>query len=294
MGSILRPLTSPSPSPAISVVIPSRDGNRGGNVQRLLESLARQTLPPDEIVLAVGYSPCGRAHNAGARAARGEVLVFLDDDVTLGSEHLLERMVRALRTVPGAGLVGASQLPPGDSPAFALALVRGSARAQLPIQSAFVETDMATHAALAVRRDTYWQAGGEPHDTLRADDQVLRARVRALGLRVGVAGDAWVFHPQPAGWRPYLTARYRDGQAAAHDARLRPDLLFDTPDAASYVTPGLTPLEARILRWALRLVGQALSFTPVPIGQLAYAAGYLQARIRPQDLPDPAPEERCA
>ena len=278
--------------PRVSVVIPSRDGDRGGNVGRLLSALQAQTLKPGEVVLAVGYSPCGRAHNAGASAALGEILVFLDDDVSLGSGRLLDRMVAALG--PEVGIAGASQLLPEDSPPFARSVAGGSSRAQLPVQTDFAVTDMATHAAMAIRKETYRRAGGEPHDTMRADDQVLRARVRALGLKVGVAPLCWVFHPLAPSLRPYLAARFADGEAAAHDARTRPDLIYDTPDAASSARPEVTPRPLRMLRWGGRFLGQCLSFTPVPLGQLAYAAGYLRGWAFPVRLPEPSTEERAA
>lgn len=292
MGRIERRERVPGAPASVSVVIPSRDGVRGGNVARLLAALDAQTRPPDEVVLAIGYSPCGRAHNAGASAARGGVLVFLDDDVMPGTPRLLERLVETLAGEPGAGLVGASQCLPPDAPAFARAIARGSPRAQLPVQSAFVVTDMATHAAMAIRRDLYRDVGGEPHDTCRADDQVLRARVRARGLKVGVAGGAWVTHPLPASWGAYLGARFRDGAAAAHDARVRPDLIYDTPAADAVAVPRVTPRPLRALRWAARFAASLVSFTPVPAGQMAYAAGYLKGWALPETLVPLADEEK--
>lgn len=292
VGRIERRVLGPAP-PIVSAVIPSRDGFREGNVPGLIQTLRSQTRPPDEIILAVGFSPCGRAHNAGARAAAGEILIFLDDDVMPGTDLLVARLLAALAEVPGAGLVGASQRLPEDANAFARALARGSARAILPVQSAFVETDMATHAAMALRREVYWRAGGEPHDTGRSDDQVLRARVRSLGLKVGVAAGAWVTHPLPASLGPYLAARCRDGMAAAHDARVRPDLIYDTPDAGSAGRPRVTPRPLRALRWGARFLRQAAGLTPVPLGQLAYAAGYAKECLLPSALPEPAPEERA-
>ncbi len=291
VGRIERRTLRPTP-PVVSAVIPSRDGSRGGNVPRLLQALASQTRPPDEIILAIGFSPCGRAHNAGARAAGGAVVVFLDDDVMPGTDRLLARLLAALEG-EGVGLAGASQCLPADANAFARALARGSARAVLPVQSTFVETDMATHAAMALRREVYWHAGGEPHDTERADDQVLRARVRALGLKVGVAAGAWVTHPLPASLGPYLAARCRDGRAAAHDARVRPDLIYDTPDAGSAARPRVTPRPLRALRWGTRFLRQAAGLTPVPLGQIAYATGYARECLAPRSLPEPTPEARA-
>jgi len=82
------------PDPVISVVIPSRDGKRGGNVDRLLDDLRSQTRQDFEVILAIGFSPNGHARNQGVKAARGKYLVCIDDDVTLGHERVLENLIR--------------------------------------------------------------------------------------------------------------------------------------------------------------------------------------------------------
>jgi glycosyltransferase involved in cell wall biosynthesis len=80
--------------PAISVVIPSRDGTRGGNVDRLLADLRSQTRQDFEVILAIGFSPNGHARNQGVKPARGKYLVCIDDDVTLGHERVLENLIK--------------------------------------------------------------------------------------------------------------------------------------------------------------------------------------------------------
>jgi len=93
-------------APEVSVVVPTR--NRATSLWRTLEALARQSCDPggfEAVVVANGCSDdtvatargialpypsrlvelptpgAARARNAGAAAAHGEVLVFLDDDV---------------------------------------------------------------------------------------------------------------------------------------------------------------------------------------------------------------------
>ena len=57
------------PAPRLSVIIPSRDGIAGGNVERLVTALREQErIDEAEILLVVGERPNGHArpHSAGA------------------------------------------------------------------------------------------------------------------------------------------------------------------------------------------------------------------------------------
>ncbi len=93
----------------ISVIIPTL--NEAAYLPRLLEALARQTRRPDEVIVADAGSADGTAEiarawgarvvsggrpaagrNAGARAARGTWLVFLDADVVPRPDFLEKAM----------------------------------------------------------------------------------------------------------------------------------------------------------------------------------------------------------
>ena len=116
---------------AVSVVIPTR--NRRASLLRTLEALATQSLPASEyeVIVAVDGSTDGTeealakfaapyglhrvpspgrgraaACNAGARTARGRLLVFLDDDMEPGAE-LLEAHRREHPPASRRGVVGA-------------------------------------------------------------------------------------------------------------------------------------------------------------------------------------------
>lgn len=129
--------------PRISVVVPTYQ--RRNSVVRLLESLRTQTLPPDafEVIAAVDGSTDGTAEavrafrapyallalegpnrgrggacNAGIRAASGEVVVLLDDDMEaapgLLAAHAHAHTGHIRRAVVGAAPIAASP----DSPPF--------------------------------------------------------------------------------------------------------------------------------------------------------------------------------
>ena len=113
------------PTLAVTVVIPTRDGGR--RLELLLASLGRQTYPtslldivvvddasspPLELVLDVngvtvrtvrceddGTFGAGRARNAGAAVAEGDVIVFLDSDLLL-ADDAVEGLARWQHAAP--------------------------------------------------------------------------------------------------------------------------------------------------------------------------------------------------
>ncbi len=90
----------------ISVIIPSFDGIRGGNVEKLKHDLDAQTLKPHEVILSIGISPNGKARNEGVKKASGNFYVFIDDDVTLGCNDMLEKLIRPFFEDPSIGMTG--------------------------------------------------------------------------------------------------------------------------------------------------------------------------------------------
>jgi GT2 family glycosyltransferase len=130
------PPLSPAPAPvSVSVVICTRD--RPAELARCLASLPAQSLTPDEIIVVdnasvsdetrqvslnagVRYVRESRpgldiARNTGARACRGEIVAYTDDDVVL-DENWLKRLVGAfdepdILAVTGLVLPGELETP---------------------------------------------------------------------------------------------------------------------------------------------------------------------------------------
>ena len=130
----------------ISVIIPTR--NRCEQLRTTLVALGQQTVTNAEyevIVVADGidassqmaretawpytltfleqpHSGAGAARNLGASAARGEILLFLDDDME-AQPGLIEAHLRKHQTAPGSVVLGNFPMPPiaGEEDAFSVA-----------------------------------------------------------------------------------------------------------------------------------------------------------------------------
>jgi GT2 family glycosyltransferase len=148
------------------------------------------------------------ACNDGAALARGEYLVFLNND-TVPQPGWLEALLDTFDTHPEAGLVGAQLLYPDGRLQEAGAIVRsdgsadklGRLRAADDPAFAFLRrVDYCSGAALAVRRDDFVAAGG--FDTRYApafyEDTDLGMRFRAAGRDVLCQPASKVMHVEGA------------------------------------------------------------------------------------------------
>jgi GT2 family glycosyltransferase len=149
--------------------------------------------------------------NAAARAARGEILCFANDDAVLG-EGALERLVGALRAHLDAGVVG----PRGDD----WDLRRGThgdgvhGRGRPPGE--LVEVDAVSGFLFALRRTTFDLLGGfdEFYAPASWEEIDFCTAARARGLRCFVVGGVEVEHEWgiSARQRPWRRVRF-DGRS---------------------------------------------------------------------------------
>ncbi len=228
-----------------------------------------------------GVSPSGLARNTGARRASGDVLVFLDDDVRLGHERVLEAMI-ALLEDPGIGMAGAAQLLPSDSSAFQRAAARQIPRSRSAVVSVATDSDMVTTGCCTIRRALFWELGGFNEHIPRGVDPEMRHRVRSKGLRIVVAPHAWFYHPMPISVLMLCQTFFRNGQHSAETTRLAPWAALETPDGhiARFVRRrgrlyrmgrhiGRFLLDLAILRWI------------DAVAEVSYLAGYVWRWAQP-------------
>jgi GT2 family glycosyltransferase len=206
--------------PDVSVVVPT--WRRPALLERCLEALVRQTLPPQrfEIVvcddgpdeatralveriadahrareLTIRYLPItatqgpAGARNAGWRHARGETIAFTDDD-TIPDEHWLAAGLAALADGACAAS-GAIAVPLPERPTDYEADASGLERAEFATANVFVK-----RAALALI-----DGFDERFTAAWREDSDLQFALLAAGGRIVKATDALVVHPvRPARW----------------------------------------------------------------------------------------------
>jgi GT2 family glycosyltransferase len=270
-------------APAVSVVIPTHD--RREALRRALESLAAQTAPAESYEVVVSLDACadgtlemldgfeapyelrrvepptrGRAAacNAAAAAARGEVLIVLDDDMAV-SEGFVER--HRAHHPEGSRLCVLGAVPVElreDSPRaaryvkekFDLHLARLGDRRHLELPRSFYTGNA------SLRAEVMREAGGfdESFGVYGNEDVELALRLRAAGVRLE-------YDPEALARQEYgkdLVGLQRDteekGRTTVLLARAHPEVFGDLrlaePDESS--RPWLAA--RALLLWATRRV----------------------------------------
>ncbi len=211
------------PSPKVSVIIPSLDGYRGGNVPGMMNDLADTGYESLEILIVKGVRPNGRARDEGVKRASGKYYIFLDDDVRIGPKSLVQSLIEPFEKYPNViGITGASYLLPTDAPAFQKWVARELPRVECPISATMIESDMVCHACLAVPAEVYKKSGGESRVLESGTDPDFKARIRALGYQVVIVPQTWVWMPAFANYGELCRKSFQTGRNSCRMQREHP------------------------------------------------------------------------
>jgi GT2 family glycosyltransferase len=202
-------------------------GDRPVEVAAAVDSIRSQSVPPDEIILvgngtAPGTHPGVRSitlpenrgvtggRNAGAAAATGDILFFLDDDARCADEQVAAAVLGLLEERSDVAAVS-MRITDEETGATQRRHVP-RLRAGDPLRSSDVTTFLG--GACAIRRLDYERCGGYPDDFFYAMEETdLAWRLLDAGRSIHYLATAAVHHPatQPA----------RHGQAFVSTARNR-------------------------------------------------------------------------
>ncbi|MBS0562557.1 MAG: glycosyltransferase [Proteobacteria bacterium] len=274
----------PDPPPLVSLIVPTRD--RAALLARCADGVLNRTDYPEIEFIVVdndsrepetaalltrlqqdprvrvlpfaGPFNWSAMNNAGAEAARGEVLVLLNNDIDVIEPGWLRELVtQALR--PEIGAVGAKLLyPDGTVQHAGMALGQGASATHLCRHAARDDPGHAgmlaarrrvsavTGACLAIRRDVYWRAGGIEAEHLRVtgSDADLCLRVRALGRHVLFTPHALLFHLEAASRGLDATEAQRARMAAERAYLLQ--RWGRTAETEAFLSPNLTVVQEQL------------------------------------------------
>jgi glycosyltransferase involved in cell wall biosynthesis len=213
----------PLSEPDISVVIPTR--NRIQSLRRTLDALARQTYAADRFEVLVSANGCSDetgpmvrnlvtpyslqlieismpgmslARNTGARAARGRILLFLDDDIE-PLPTLVEAHTRAHQSCCNLIAIGPYLAPPlPQPPSFFVERLRNldtAFAALLAETQGFLDWFCMTGGNFSISTALFWKAGG--FDTALV---AYGSEDYEFGCRAQKVGACFTFLPEAGGY----------------------------------------------------------------------------------------------
>jgi GT2 family glycosyltransferase len=266
-------------NPSVSVIIPSMDGSRDGMLPALKRQLEEQTLQDYELIVKVGDNRQGRAINNGAKEARGRYLVVMDDDIVLGRNDVLEKLVSAMDADPRIGMGGASLSVWEKANWLQKRVMIEVPRYTSPVVDQVTESDLACHGCCIFRKEVFFQVGAEREDIIRGLDPDLRMRLRRAGYTVVLVPQTWFYHLPPARFGAFLKKCYRNGKGSSYIQIHRPELIYETHTGKGKFVEKRS-FVYRICRYPLRLADNLLHGRFIAwIGEVAYAAGFVHGYI---------------
>jgi glycosyltransferase involved in cell wall biosynthesis len=235
---------------------------------------------PDAIVARTGHALPGAARNLLLERARGELLLFLDDDVTIQPD-MFRRLADLAAAHPETAVFGGPNETPPRSSAFQF--VQGAVLASM-VGSGPVRRRYGRHPAvaaderwfilcnLAVRRRAMLPFAG---DLRCAEENEVLARLHDRGLAMRYDPDLVVYHDRRPDLRSFAAQMRKYGFGRGQLIRRRP-----TAMQAAYLAPtvlltylALLPLLLLATPWA---VMPALAY----VGALAAGSARIAVSVR--------------
>jgi len=246
-------------TPLVSIIIPSLNESRKRLLDSLLKDIETQTFQDFEILVIRGDARQGRAINRGARMAQGNILLIFDDDSRLADEYVVERVVRCVQEDASIGMAGASTLIPDWASPLQKRAMAMLPRRFFPLVDQTMDSDMAQHPCCAIRKDVFWEVGGEREDIIRGLDPDLRHRIRQAGYRVVIAPRCGIYHMLPDSYGGLMRMAFRNGMGSAFAQKKYPEWIVQTGDGVDEGFERWVPFRTRLARYPRRVAKTLLS-----------------------------------
>lgn len=263
--------------PKVSVIIPTSDGYRNGLFPALLKQLFEQSFQNFEIIIIKGDSRQGRAINTGANMARGQYLLTLDDDSRLASKDAIIKLFEVMENDKAIGMSGGLNVIPADASSFIKRTMREIPRRASPPVNEVIESDLAEHGLLIIRKDIFIKVGGENELIPRGLDPYLRQKFRQEGYKVVVVPGAYYSHLTPPTFIKLIKQFLRNGKLAAFCNKFYPQWVIETPGSHIGDFTERRTLLYRAGRYALNIIKNMLRGRWIYISAyIAYAIGFVR------------------
>jgi cellulose synthase/poly-beta-1,6-N-acetylglucosamine synthase-like glycosyltransferase len=275
-------LTVDNSLPMVTVIIPARPDE---SEVRALSAVRQLDYPPDklEVILARGKQPSVQ-RNTAMRAARGEIIYFLDDDSQPEPQNL-RRAVELFKS-PEVKMVGGPAVCPPDAPAIeqAFALTMGTWLAFGPSCARYRpvgQTRPTSEKELILcnqlgRRDAMLELGGFNEKLYPNEENALMDELQKRGGKLFYDPQLIVHRRPRPNFKAFCKMLLNYGRGRAEQFRLHP-----TPGSAVNFVPPLFCVFLLVVwflphyfLWVLALYAGAVllqSIAAVPLKKLHWA-----------------------
>ncbi len=271
--------------PSVSVVVPAYNAEE--TIGPLLDSLLALDYPDREVIIVNDGSTDGTkaiveqhpmqlidqpnrgasaARDAGLRAAIGEIVAYVDSDVTV-TRDWLRHLVKPLSEPAIAATTGQTIFLRNDKATSwmrSLDIERRNARRK-------TYTRLANGPNSAFRREVLLEVGGFDPNWFHAEDTEVSYRIGQRGYKIRYVPEAIVHHMPEEDWRDFLRKRYRDAKAFTRMLRRYSRYAVREDDFVSLGMKVQPPLFLLMLPLAIG----AVFFMATPVGP--YLAGAVVA-----------------
>jgi GT2 family glycosyltransferase len=166
------------------------------------------------------------ARNAGFRAASGELVLFVDDDILVPPD-LVRLHVAAHRSRPGAVIFGLCPFAPQNEANPFRAYLEPALMPRTGAGDGFVPASIVASGQISVERSQFAAESGvySPEMvTPAAEEYELALRLRQRGIPIFAATGIVALHDQPVDIASYCRQQYKHGLGCGEAAVKRPDL----------------------------------------------------------------------
>jgi len=260
----------------LSVIIPTSDAYRDGYFPKLIEQIKKQKLSNFELIVVRGDPSQGRAINVGASLARGKYILTLDDDTALPDPDTFTVLVKGIEESSDIGMAGGINFIPEDATPFIRRTMCELPRRSTPPVDKMVDSDLAEHPLLIMRKDVFIKVGGENELIPRGLDPYLREEFRQAGFRVVIVPDANYSHLPPSTFTKLIKQFFKNGKQAAFCNLFYPQWVIETPDSHGEFVTRISFLN-RVLRYLKELLKAILGRKWILLSsKIAYATGFIK------------------
>ncbi len=178
----------------VSLIIPAYDGE----IQSVLLDVKDQSIDWRDCVIVRRVAPAARARNLGARKAKGEYLIFIDDDVKFNSPKVLEDVIGTLKSLGHKDAINITwRLTPqanwvqrklSGNPLFTFD------RSGQEVEISWRECGA---ACFAIRSKWFEELGGYDEDLISGEDCDLAYRLVKSGGKIHTLPHCWFEHHPP-------------------------------------------------------------------------------------------------